>query len=164
MHRRKLLILLSLAAGGGLAACGGGGAGGGSEDVLAVARDAGLGQFLRAVRAAGLAETLSASGPYTVFAPSDAAFRALPRGRLDGLMRSDDREALRGLLAYHVVPGTFDAAFLEARQANYATLAGPSLQVDGAGGLRVNGARAIRPDLEASNGIVHVIDAVIAPG
>ena len=157
MQRRTVLTILGIAGGFGLAACGGG-AGGvrASDDVLAVARDNGLGRFLRAVEAADLAATLSTPGPYTVFAPSDRAFAS---ARLPS-----DPAALRGLVAYHVVPGMYDAAFLDGLDANYTTAAGRSLNVDGTAGLRVDGARVIRPDLEASNGVVHVIDRVLTPG
>lgn len=158
MRRRSVLPLLVLGpAALVVAACGGGGGSGASDGVPEVARDAGLGQFLRAVRAAGLEEYLAGPGPFTVFAPSEAAFRARP-----SVLRGSQEEMQR-LVGYHVVPGDFGSGFLEGIDANYSTLAGRSLHVDGRDGLRVNGARVIRPDLAASNGVVHVIDAVLVP-
>lgn len=154
--RRTLLLLLAGAAA--LPACtpasGTGGAVSGST-VLSVARSNRLGRFLRAVDATGLDATLSSAGPYTVFAPSDRAFAAarLPR----------DPDQLRAIIAYHVVPGTFTSTFLGIGDVNYTTLQGSSLNVDGRGALRVNGAAVTRADLEASNGVVHIIDRVLTP-
>jgi uncharacterized surface protein with fasciclin (FAS1) repeats len=167
MQRRTALTLLALAgAGFGLAACGAGTDGGGARpggDILAVARANNLDQFLRAVDAADLDATLAGAGPYTVFAPSDAAFRALPRGRFSALLNPSNRDELRAFVGYHIVPGLFEASFLAGLDANYSTAAGRSLNVDGIDGLRVNGARVIRPDLQASNGVVHVVDRVLTP-
>jgi uncharacterized surface protein with fasciclin (FAS1) repeats len=161
IKRRAILGILAISGGLALTGCARGRRA--SGDVLAVARDNNLGQFLRAVEAADLEPTLGQPGPFTVFAPSDAAFRALPRGRLATLLRPENRDELRGLVAYHVVPGMYDAAFLDGLDANYATASGRSVNVVGTSGLRVNGARVTRPDLMAANGVVHVIDRVLVP-
>jgi uncharacterized surface protein with fasciclin (FAS1) repeats len=160
-RRDSLRLLLLASAGLGVAACGRGDDDAGSAapaggTVLDVARANGLGRFARAATDAGLAETLAGPGPYTLFAPSDRAFAGsrLPR----------DAAALRALVAYHVVPGTFTTAFLAGVDLNYATLAGTSLNVDGTGSpLLVNGAPVVTPDLLAENGVVHVIDRILPP-
>ena len=152
------LILLGGAAVG-VAACGGGapaapGQSGGT--VLEVARANRLTRFLRAVEAAGLEATLAGEGPFTLFAPNNRAFGAadLP----------EDTESLRALVAYHVVPGMFTTDFLSGIDVNYTTLSGDGLNVDGtAGGLRVNGATIVTPDLGAGNGVVNIIDRVLVP-
>jgi uncharacterized surface protein with fasciclin (FAS1) repeats len=161
-RRDSLRLLLLASAGLGLAACGGGDDGarsaapGGGTTVLDVARANGLGRLVRGAPDAGLAETLAGPGPYTLFAPSH---RALGEARLPR-----DAAALRELIAYHVVPGTFTTAFLAGVDLNYATLAGTSLNVDGTGSpLLVNGTPVVTPDLLAANGVVHVIDRVLAP-
>ena len=158
IHRRQgLKVLLWGGAAVALAGCGGGGnapavAGG---TILSVARDNGLKRFLRAIEDAGLTATLAADGPYTVFAPTDRAFAAadLPR----------DAEGLRAVMAYHIVPGMFTSDFLTGVDVNYTTLKGTSLNVDGTGGLRVNDAAIVTPDLGASNGVVNIIDRVLTP-
>lgn len=164
MRRRHFLRLVTLGSvtalvngcgrGGATGGVGSGGAGPGSS-VLSVARANGAGDFLRAVEAAGLTETLSGPGPFTVFAPSDRGF--------GGRSRFGDAEQARALVAYHVVPGTFTSDFLAGVDVNYTTLTGASLNVNGMDGLRVNGATVTRADLAASNGVVHIIDQVLAP-
>ncbi len=162
MHRRDSLRLLLLGTAGlGLGACSGGTAPAPDQDsVLEVARANALTQFLQAVDRAGLTETLSGIGPFTVFAPSNAAFR---KARLP-----NDPAALQKLMRYHIVPGMFTTEFLGGHDINYTTLAATrtasnSLDVNGAGnGLTVNGARVLASDLMASNGVVYIIDAVLA--
>jgi uncharacterized surface protein with fasciclin (FAS1) repeats len=157
MHRRHSLRLLVLGGAGLLAACSGGGTrvAAGGDTVLEVARSHRLNRFLQTVGKAGLTETLSGPGPFTVFAPTDRAFAA---ARLPG-----DPDALRAVIAYHVVPGTFTSDFLGGVDVNYTTLNGTSLNVDGTAGLQVNGANVVTADLVAGNGVVHVIDRVLAP-
>jgi len=159
MRRRQALTLLAGAAS--LAACGGGSggqpAGGSGAGVLAAARANGLGRFARAAEAAGFAEQLAGTGPYTLFAPTDRAFAASSAGRLDG-------EALQRLVAYHIVPGQLTSAFLVGVDVNHTTLLGSSLNIDGRGeGLRVNGAQVTRADIAAGNGVVFAIDRVLTP-
>ncbi len=129
----------------------------GGLDVIGVAERSGAARFARAVRSAELEDALSGSGPYTLFAPVDRAFGASDADRLD-------RDGLRRLIAYHVVPGQLTSDFLLGVDVNHTTLLGSSLNVDGSDDrLRVNGAGVVRPDLAASNGVVFLIDRVLAP-
>jgi uncharacterized surface protein with fasciclin (FAS1) repeats len=164
MDRRTALQVLTIGtAAFGLAACAsGGGARRAGPGVLTTARNAGLTTFVRAAEAADLAEELSGEGPFTLFAPSDAAFRALPAGRLNSLLRPANQDELRRLINYHVVPGMLTSTFLEGRDINFTTAAGTALNVDGTSGrLRVNGAAVTRADIEAGNGVVHILDRVL---
>lgn len=119
--------------------------------------------LVAAVKAAGLAETLQGNGPFTVFAPTDAAFAKLPAGTLDGLLA--DREKLASILTYHVVPGKVMASdIVKSNGAHPTTVNGLPLDVvvrDGK--VYVNGARVVTADIVASNGVIHVIDAVLIP-
>jgi uncharacterized surface protein with fasciclin (FAS1) repeats len=118
--------------------------------------------FIVAVKAAGLAETLDAPGPFTVFAPTDAAFAALPRGAMDALL--GDREKLSSIVTYHVMPGRFPSTDVAQASGIRTTLNGQPLDVVVRGGtVRVNGAQIVTPDVVASNGVIHVIDAVLIP-
>lgn len=135
-----------------------------AKTIVEVAVEAGSFQTLvKAVHAAGLVETLSSEGPFTVFAPTDAAFAKLPEGTLEGLLM--DREALVAVLTYHVVAGKVMASqVLDAGQLRPATVQGESLDVRVMGGsVRVDGATVVQPDVEASNGVIHVIDTVVLP-
>ena len=157
-RRTSLRLILLGAAGAGLAGCGGGattGTGEAAGTVLGTLRANGLTRFLRAIEDAGLAETLAGAGPYTVFAPTNAAVAAA------GL--PEDTEALRRVVGFHIVPGMFTTDFLTGVDVRYATLEGASLDVDGTGGLTVNGAAIVTPDLGADNGVVNVIDRVLTP-
>lgn len=122
------------------------------------------GQFttlVKAVQAAGLVETLKGAGPYTVFAPTDAAFAKLPAGALDRLLA--DREQLRAVLLYHVVPGRVTAAQV-VKLDNARTAQGGSVAIRARdGGVSVGSARVVRTDVGASNGVIHVIDTVLLP-
>ena len=120
-----------------------------------MARANGATGFVRAVEAAGLTETLSGPGPFTIFAPADRAIGGRPRFQ--------SREQAQALIAYHVVPGTFTTDFLAGVDVNYTTLTGRGLNVDGVDGLRVNGVSVIRADLDAENGVVHIIGGVLTP-
>lgn len=125
---------------------------------------AGAGQFntlIAAVKAAGLEATLRGPGPFTVFAPTDAAFAALPAGTVEALLA--DKEKLTAILTYHVVAGKVMAADVvklsEAKTVNGAALS----IVAGQGGVTVDGAKVVTTDIAASNGVIHVIDKVILP-
>jgi uncharacterized surface protein with fasciclin (FAS1) repeats len=124
------------------------------------------GQFttlLAAVEAAGLGEFLNGRGPITVFAPTDEAFRRLPNGTVNDLLKPENREQLRTLLSYHVVAGRVTAA--EARQLSSAkTVANQDVRIRNSDGeLRINDAVVRIADIPASNGLVHVIDRVLMP-
>lgn len=119
--------------------------------------------LVAAVKAAGLVETLSGAGPFTVFAPTDEAFAKLPKGTLETLLKPENKAQLVAILTYHVVPGEVyakDAMKLEKAK----TVQGGELAlkvVDG--GLTVDGAKVVKADIACANGVIHVIDAVVMP-
>lgn len=128
------------------------------------ATDSDLSTFNSVLEASGLAEDLSQAGPYTVFAPSNEAFEAIPEETRQQLLAPENREQLRTLLSYHVVPQELPADQLQSGDVE--TLAGAPLTVDVAAGaqeVNVNNASVTEPDLIASNGVVHVVDQVILP-
>jgi uncharacterized surface protein with fasciclin (FAS1) repeats len=119
--------------------------------------------LVAAVKAAGLVETLKGTGPFTVFAPANAAFDALPAGTVDGLLKPESKAKLTKVLTYHVVPGALKAADLKDGQ-ELTTVEGEKLKVsvkDGA--VMVGGATVTIPDVVSSNGVTHVIDKVLLP-
>jgi len=119
--------------------------------------------LVAAVKAAGLVDALKGPGPLTVFAPTDAAFAALPAGTLDDLLKPENKEKLKGILLYHVVSGKVMSTDLKGT-VTPATLQGAKLTiVAGASGVTVNGATVSKADIGASNGVIHVIDAVVLP-
>lgn len=135
-----------------------------SDNVVAIAAANGSFKTLTAaLQAAGLTETLSGSGPFTVFAPTDEAFAALPQDALQQLLQPENKEILVKILTYHVVPGKVQSSDLQAGEV--ATVEGSALnvQVDSTAGVMVNDAKVVQPDIEASNGVIHVIDKVILP-
>jgi uncharacterized surface protein with fasciclin (FAS1) repeats len=119
--------------------------------------------LVAAVTAAGLVETLKGAGPFTVFAPTNAAFKALPAGTVEGLLKPESKAALTGILTFHVVAGNVKAADLKDGQ-KVKTLNGGELTVSiKEGKVKINGANVTAADLMASNGVIHVIDAVLLP-
>lgn len=116
--------------------------------------------LVAAVTAAGLVETLQGEGPFTVFAPTDDAFAALPEGTLEALL--DDIPALTSILTYHVVPGAVMSGDLEDGMMAE-TVNGASVTIGVGDTVTVDGATVIMADIEASNGVIHVIDSVILP-
>ena len=124
----------------------------------------GAGNFstlVAAVTAADLVETLSGTGPFTVFAPTDEAFAALPAGVLDALLLPENKAVLAQILTYHVVSGTVMAA--DVTDGDVATVEGSNITLSTASGVTVNGANVVAADVLASNGVIHAIDAVILP-
>lgn len=121
------------------------------------------GQFktlVKAIQAADLVETLSGPGPFTVFAPTDEAFAKLPAGALEGLLK--DKAKLSAVLTYHVVSGKVMAAdVVKLKEAK--TVNGQIVNVDVKDGVKVNDAKVAKTDIEASNGVIHVIDTVLMP-
>jgi uncharacterized surface protein with fasciclin (FAS1) repeats len=117
--------------------------------------------LVAAVEAAGLVETLSGEGPFTVFAPTDEAFAALPEGTVEGLL--EDPEALAAVLTYHVVPGAFMSGDLsDGMMATTVNGADITVGID-MGMVKINDATVTTADIETSNGVIHVIDSVILP-
>ena len=117
--------------------------------------------LVTALDAAGLVEALQAPGPFTVFAPTDDAFAALPEGVLDQLVQPENKDALTKVLTYHVVEGAVMAA--DVTDGEVPTLEGQSLTLSTADGVTVNGATVTTADVEASNGVIHLIDTVLLP-
>jgi uncharacterized surface protein with fasciclin (FAS1) repeats len=136
----------------------------GSKNIVEVATAAGsFNTLLAAVKAAGLVETLQGKGPFTVFAPSDAAFAKVPKETLDGLLA--DKNALSSVLTFHVVPGRVVAGdIVKANGAMPKTVNGQPLDIKVRDGkVYVNGAQVVSADVMASNGVIHVIDTVLLP-
>ncbi len=120
--------------------------------------------LVAAVKAAELVDALKGDGPFTVFAPTNAAFAALPEGTLDELLKPENKEKLQGILKYHVVSGKIKAGDIANGSTDVETLQGTKLNVTkGATGVTVNGANVTTADLKTSNGVIHVIDAVVLP-
>lgn len=119
--------------------------------------------LVAAVKAAGLAETLSGAGPFTVFAPTNEAFAKLPAGAVDNLLKPEMKKDLTSVLTYHVVPGALKAADLKDGQ-KLKTVQGKELTVSVKDGVvMIDGAKVTIPDVISSNGVTHVIDAVLMP-
>ena len=172
---RKLVVLTAAVSVFALAACGG------DEESAADGMDESapgtiaeivqgnedLSTLLEAVGAADLGETLSGEGPFTVFAPNDAAFEALPEGTLQSLLEPENQDQLTGILTYHVVPAEVPAT--EVMPGDVQTVNGADLTVTVEDGTVVledgqgNEAMVTQTDIEASNGVIHVIDAVLLP-
>ena len=132
------------------------------DDIVAVASATeGFTTLVAALTAAGLVETLQGAGPFTVFAPSDAAFAALPEGLLEKLLLPENVEVLKSILTYHVVAGKVMSTEVVAGEVP--TVEGSSLTLATEMGVQVNGATVTQADVEASNGVIHVIDAVLVP-
>jgi len=118
--------------------------------------------LVKAVQAAGLVETLKGPGPFTVFAPTDDAFAKLPAGTLDAVLA--DKAKLTAILTYHVVPGKVlakDVVGLNGKSVK--TVQGGMLKVDTTSGVKIGNATVVKADVETSNGVIHVIDAVLLP-
>ncbi|MGO1384658.1 MAG: fasciclin domain-containing protein [Arachnia sp.] len=117
--------------------------------------------LVAAVTAADLVETLSSEGPFTVFAPTDAAFEALPEGLLDALLLPENKDALTSILTYHVLAGEVMSADVTAGDVE--TVEGSTLALMTEGGVMVNDATVVTADVDASNGVIHAIDGVLVP-
>ncbi len=116
-----------------------------------------------ALKAAGLVDTLKGPGPFTVFAPTDAAFAALPAGTVESLLKPENREQLTAILTYHVVPGRYPAARVAGID-SAATVNGGTVDIKADGGtVTVDGAKVTKADITATNGVIHVIDKVLMP-
>jgi uncharacterized surface protein with fasciclin (FAS1) repeats len=149
---KKTLLALALGLGTTMAAY--------SKDVVDTAVAAGDFKTLAtALQAAGLVETLKGKGPFTVFAPTDAAFAKVPKDQLDALLK--DKAKLTAVLTYHVVSGKVMAADVKAGKVK--TVQGSELTVSTAGGVMVDNAKVVKTDIAADNGVIHVIDTVIMP-
>ncbi len=139
-------------------------AGGHSKDIVDTAIEAGsFGTLVAAVQAAGLVDTLKGEGPFTVFAPTDEAFAALPEGTVENLLLPENIETLTAILTFHVVPGkVMSGDLVDDMMAT--TVQGGDVMINLDNGVMVQDANVVTADIEASNGVIHVIDKVILPG
>jgi uncharacterized surface protein with fasciclin (FAS1) repeats len=136
-----------------------------AKDIVDTAIAAGSFKTLvAAVQAAGLEATLRGPGPFTVFAPTDAAFAALPAGTVESLLKPENKDKLVAILTYHVLPAEVMSSAIAMQTLEPATVQGATVKVvGGAGGVMVNDAKVVTADVDASNGVIHVIDKVIMP-
>lgn len=118
--------------------------------------------LVAAVQAAGLVETLSGDGPFTVFAPTNEAFAKLPEGTVESLLKPENKEKLVAILTYHVVPGKVMASDVKAGAVDTVNGAKATIAV-GDGGVKIDEAKVVATDIAGSNGVIHVIDSVILP-
>jgi uncharacterized surface protein with fasciclin (FAS1) repeats len=134
-----------------------------SRDIVDTAAAAGSFKTLAAaLEAAGLVGTLKGAGPFTVFAPTDAAFAKLPAGTVESLLQPENRDKLRRILSYHVVAGKVMAAdAMKLRSAK--AVSGDTITITAGNGVKVDDANVVKADIAASNGVIHVIDSVILP-
>ena len=140
-------------------------AGGMKKDIVDTAVNAGSFETLvAAVQAAGLVDTLKGDGPFTVFAPTDEAFAALPEGTVETLLLPENKEQLVSILTYHVIPGKVMAGDIAGKSMSVATVEGTEAMIDATDGVKIDEATVVAADVEASNGVIHVIDTVIIPG
>ncbi|MEL7204843.1 MAG: fasciclin domain-containing protein [Pseudomonadota bacterium] len=138
-------------------------AGGMKKDIVDTAVGAGSFETLvAAVQAAGLVDTLKGEGPFTVFAPTDEAFAALPEGTVEELLKPENKDQLVSILTYHVVPGKVMSTDLSDDMAA-TTVQGTDIVIDLDEGVKVEEATVVTADIETSNGVIHVIDTVILP-
>ena len=138
-------------------------AGGHSKDIVDTAVEAGsFTTLVAAVEAAGLVETLKGEGPFTVFAPTDEAFAALPEGTVESLLLPENKDQLVAILTYHVVPGKVMSSDLS-DDMMATTVQGTDVMIDLDNGVMVQDATVVSADIETSNGVIHVIDKVMLP-
>jgi uncharacterized surface protein with fasciclin (FAS1) repeats len=119
--------------------------------------------LVTAVKAAGLVDTLKGPGPFTVFAPTDEAFAKLPGETVENLLKPENKQQLVAILTYHVVPGKVMSKDLVGKKTMAKTVEGTQVSIDATDGVRVDNAKVVKADIEASNGVIHVIDTVIIP-
>jgi uncharacterized surface protein with fasciclin (FAS1) repeats len=134
------------------------------KDIVDTAVEAGqFNTLVAAVQAADLVDTLKSDGPFTVFAPTDAAFAKLPDGTVENLLKPENKDQLVAVLTYHVVSGKIMSSDIAGKKAQVATVQGSELAVDATSGVMVDNAMVVAADIEASNGVIHVIDTVVLP-
>ncbi len=166
MNRRKILKLMGgVAALAALTAC----AQPQGDDIVDIAAaNPNFSTLVAAVQAAGLVDTLKGPGPFTVFAPTNDAFAALPAGTVESLLLPENKDQLISILTYHVVPGQVSAGDVLGTRQDVATVQGSTVDVNGlvgkyGSGVKVNDANVIQADIFATNGVIHAIDKVLLP-
>ena len=133
-------------------------------DIVDVAVGAGtFNTLVAAVGAADLVETLQSDGPFTVFAPTDEAFAALPEGTVENLLKPENKDQLVSILTYHVVPAKVMSTDIAGKKASVLTVEGDRLSVNARNGVKVDGAKVVAADIVATNGVIHVIGKVLIP-
>lgn len=136
-----------------------------AADIVETAQEAGSFEtLLTAAEAAGLIDTLKSEGPFTVFAPTDEAFAKLPEGTVESLLKPENQDQLKAILTYHVVPGKTMSSDLAGKQVEVESVEGSAIPIDATGdNVMVADATVTQADVEADNGVIHVIDEVIQP-
>ena len=135
-----------------------------SKDIVDTAVAAGSFETLvTAVAAADLVDVLKGEGPFTVFAPVDAAFKALPAGTVESLLKPENKSKLADILTYHVLSGKVMSSDIIGKKLEVSMVNGSTAEIDATDGVKIAGANVIQADIETSNGVIHVIDAVILP-
>lgn len=119
--------------------------------------------LVAAVQAADLVDVLKGDGPYTVFAPTDAAFAKLPEGTVENLLKPENKDQLVAVLTYHVVPGKIMSGDIAGNATMVDTVQGSKLSVDATDGVKIDEANVVTADIVADNGVIHVIDSVVLP-
>ena len=139
-------------------------AAGHSKDIVDTAVAAGsFDTLVAAVKAAGLVDALKGDGPLTVFAPTDDAFAALPAGTVETLLKPENKDQLVNILTYHVLPGKVMSGDIAGKKLEVEMLNGAKASIDATSGVMIDAATVVSADIAASNGVIHVIDAVILP-
>lgn len=134
------------------------------KDIVDTAVTAGkFDTLVAAVKAADLVATLKSEGPFTVFAPTDAAFAALPAGTVENLLKPENKDQLIAVLTYHVIPGKVMSGDIAGKDLEVKTVQGTMVEIDATNGVKIDNANVMTADIEASNGVIHVIDKVILP-
>lgn len=159
--RRTALKLMAGVAAVALAACAPADKGDDIVDIAASNDD--FSTLVAAVTAADLVDTLKSDGPFTVFAPTNAAFAALPAGTVETLLLPENKDQLVKVLTYHVVPGAVTSDQLVGKRVRVGTVQGQNVHINGRNGVHVNQSRVTTADIMATNGVIHVIDKVLLP-
>lgn len=139
------------------------GAGTGGDIVDVASSNDDFSTLVAAVSAAGLVDTLKGDGPFTVFAPTNAAFAALPAGTVENLLKPENKDQLVSILTYHVVAGNYPASSLAGKRGALTSVHGGGLHINGTNGVKVENANVVIADVAASNGVIHAIDKVLLP-
>lgn len=135
-----------------------------AKDIVDTAVGAGtFTTLVAAVKAAGLVDTLKGTGPFTVFAPTDEAFKALPAGTVEDLLKPENKDKLAKILTYHVIPGKVMSGDISGKTMSVKTVEGSEVNIDATSGVMINKATVTQADISADNGVIHVIDKVILP-
>ncbi|NKB32408.1 MAG: fasciclin domain-containing protein [Pseudomonadales bacterium] len=135
-----------------------------AQDIVDTAVAAGqFNTLVAAVQAAGLVDVLKGEGPFTVFAPTDEAFAALPAGTVENLLKPENKDQLVAVLTYHVVSGKIMSSDIAGKTAEVASVQGSELSVDATDGVKVDNANVVAADIETDNGVIHIIDQVVLP-